>query len=353
MSKRRRLVRGFTLIELLVVIAIIAILIALLLPAVQQAREAARRAQCKNNIKQITLALHNYHDVHKRFPPGSICRGRTSRRGGRCGTNFRHVDWCTTWAVSILPMIDQATLFNRWNSDARGRDNGAVTSAQLPIMRCPSSEQAPPSSNPNGVGGLWSKGNYAANYGGGNANENSGQNGCDGAPNWNRSSINKGVFSSRCGNEFSRWGAALSDIKDGSSNTAIVAEIRVFSRRHDCRGCWAKHMGAIFSAYGRGRPGDGPRWICTPNAPPDGLTGGSWRYRDAPVHCDNGLRGIGRCNDRSGDGSRGGVCARSEHAGGVQIGMSDGSARFVSNSINGRTWRALLTIRGKEVVGEF
>lgn len=86
---------GFTLIELLVVIAIIAVLIALLLPAVQQAREAARRSQCKNNLKQIGLALHNYHDVYNSFPVGSI--------GGA-----RH-----SWALAILPMIDQQNIYNQ------------------------------------------------------------------------------------------------------------------------------------------------------------------------------------------------------------------------------------------------
>src|SRR3954463_8669310 len=98
---------GFTLIELLVVIAIIAILIALLLPAVQQAREAARRTQCKNNLKQIGLALHNYHDVFGCIPPGYIDIGTpnspTVYDGG----------W--SWASMILPQIDQAPLFNSFD----------------------------------------------------------------------------------------------------------------------------------------------------------------------------------------------------------------------------------------------
>ena len=101
---RRLRHRAFTLIELLVVIAIIAILIALLLPAVQQAREAARRTQCKNNLKQVLLSLHNYHDVHSTFPQGQ------SRNGpGRGAT------WCCggNWRVMVLPFIDQATVYNQ------------------------------------------------------------------------------------------------------------------------------------------------------------------------------------------------------------------------------------------------
>lgn len=90
--------KGFTLIELLVVIAIIAVLIALLLPAVQQAREAARRTECKNNLKQLGLAMHNYHDVHKCFPPGWVDQGRGSNWG---------------WMVYLLPNIDQANLYNQ------------------------------------------------------------------------------------------------------------------------------------------------------------------------------------------------------------------------------------------------
>jgi len=89
--------RGFTLIELLVVIAIIAILIALLLPAVQQAREAARRSQCKNNMKQIGLAIHNYHDSHLKFPPGYI----TTNHWG--------------WGTMLLPGMDQANIYNLFN----------------------------------------------------------------------------------------------------------------------------------------------------------------------------------------------------------------------------------------------
>ena len=103
-------VRGFTLIELLVVIAIIAVLIALLLPAVQQAREAARRSQCKNNLKQLGLALHNYHDTHKVFPPGNL---------GRCTTP----DLNATGKVMLLPYIDQAPLYNLCNFNGSFSNN--------------------------------------------------------------------------------------------------------------------------------------------------------------------------------------------------------------------------------------
>ncbi len=118
---------GFTLIELLVVIAIIAVLIALLLPAVQQAREAARRSQCRNNLKQIGLALHNYHDVYQTFPLGALGLGRHS------------------WALAILPMVDQQAIYNKLqvghvDSGAPSGVNGEVLHQWTPaFVWCPSS----------------------------------------------------------------------------------------------------------------------------------------------------------------------------------------------------------------------
>lgn len=126
----RRRTRGFTLIELLVVIAIIAVLIALLLPAVQQAREAARRTQCKNNMKQFGLALHNYHDTYSMFPIGGFFQG------ANIGTGM-------SWHVAVLPYMDQAPMYNTFNFNATAytdATNLAVALRTPPGFYCPSGQ---------------------------------------------------------------------------------------------------------------------------------------------------------------------------------------------------------------------
>ena len=134
MSQRTNSRKAFTLIELLVVIAIIAILIALLLPAVQQAREAARRTQCRNNLKQIGLALHNYHDVNSNFPPGHVLIGRS---GGGVGQSTPAQ---TTWAIATLPYIDQTAVYNNYDSNFMTTDpvNAFIRDISLSIHNCPS-----------------------------------------------------------------------------------------------------------------------------------------------------------------------------------------------------------------------
>jgi len=147
---------GFTLIELLVVIAIIAVLIALLLPAVQQAREAARRTQCKNNLKQIGLALHNYHDVYGVLPPAHVYDGRADSNpfGNRCtpggAAGSQAIFARAPWTVLILPYLDQAPLYNQFNmtqpffgrfdhQNPAGSTNYALQAGDAPpAYKCPS-----------------------------------------------------------------------------------------------------------------------------------------------------------------------------------------------------------------------
>ena len=139
MVRRHSSKRGFTLIELLVVIAIIAILIALLLPAVQQAREAARRTQCKNNLKQLGLAFHNYHDVFNTFPPGFVSKNPPTVNANAVERGLYH------WGASILPQLEQTNIYSTLNVGNTLLEQSLATPAglaalqtPLPAFRCPS-----------------------------------------------------------------------------------------------------------------------------------------------------------------------------------------------------------------------
>src|SRR5262245_11258369 len=130
--------RGFTLIELLVVIAIIAVLIGLLVPAAQKVREAAARIQCKNNLKQLGLALHNYHDTNGGFPPGYV-----SAVGPNGPDDDRGPGW--GWAAFLLPFVEQDNVFKqiRFDLDIGDPANAAIRVTVLPVFRCPSDSAQP------------------------------------------------------------------------------------------------------------------------------------------------------------------------------------------------------------------
>lgn len=176
--------KGFTLIELLVVIAIIAILIALLLPAVQQAREAARRSSCKNNLKQIGLALHNYNETHTIFPPASVAPNAIG------GFAF------------ILPYLEQSALYNKWNFSLPQTDaaNKEATSSPVIAYFCPSKPRPSLNSSVNAYG------DYALSSGTGHSNSGS-------TSNW------KGMFNQNSNTR-------LRDVTDGATNTFAVGEKR-------------------------------------------------------------------------------------------------------------------------------
>ena len=310
---------GFTLIELLVVIAIIAVLIALLLPAVQQAREAARRSQCKNNLKQYGLALHNYHDTFNRFPIG----GSNWDPGNRLG-----------WQVRILPYVDQAPLYNQINFSLGNAQNQTITStgrplyeARLPYLNCPSE----PFANSGLVAGA-----VQSNYGGSlgtnvvtsaNASCNTlsdsfakpGTAGHGGG----LQSTNSDGFFTRAG-----YGAKMADISDGMSNTIMVGEILPECNDHGGGG-WP-HDNNMANAHAT--------TLVTPNdfTTCANIPGGS--NKAACGATNNWTYSWG---------------FRSKHTGGCHVLLGDGTVRFVSQNIAATTWRYLGRVDDGQVVGEF
>ncbi len=312
--------RGFTLIELLVVIAIIAILIALLLPAVQQAREAARRTQCKNNLKQIGLALHNYVDVHSALPSGSIVLLNPA------GTqDFGH-GW--TWHASILPFLEQTTLYNGiQGSDGMGNELGdqntgksqLVRSTTLSMFWCPSQPDRRSASQKNGYQTCNYNGNMGTRIGNGNDDCYNGSSLTTPAHNrtdaWGCMNGN-GVFHISSSVRFR-------DVADGLSNTIFVSEVP------DSGG----DVIGIFSA------GADRRLIFSGGAdsnPPTEMT----EYLIAA-----------ESNDPINGGAE--EAAGSFHVGGAQFLMGDGAVRFLSENMHMATYQALSTRLGGEVIGEF
>jgi prepilin-type N-terminal cleavage/methylation domain-containing protein/prepilin-type processing-associated H-X9-DG protein len=309
--------RGFTLIELLVVIAIIAVLIALLLPAVQQAREAARRSQCKNNLKQITLALHNYSNTYKEIIP----RGAFHLKGQTCcctaddspSTNGHTVH------TMLLPYIDQANLYNTMNFSVPWSNaaNAAAINTPIPTFICPSNVRRAPRTAANG------QPVQPHNYPG--AGSHHGWGWCGVHPLGNGSMVN-GIFAGRWGIMDQNNAAQdpvlyLGYIKDGTSNTLAFSEF--------CQGT----PGILtFSTDDIGR-GWGEPWFA------------STTFSVGPLSVPNSMISQYPSYNPSN--------ARSWHAGGVHASMCDGSVRFISSNINGATWQALGTPFSSDTVGEF
>jgi len=234
MSQRSRR-NGFTLIELLVVIAIIAILIALLLPAVQQAREAARRTQCRNNLKQIGLALHNYHDSLNQFPPGAFWNLPASTA---CAAGSHQKG---SILIHILPYIDQAPLYNMYNFSICNTDVATfpapsttqLRSSVIPAYQCPSEIAG----RSNGTSGLH---NYAACFGPGRTGGATGSPSCpcDASPFFQWELPNTGA--NGVPGMFTRTyrTTSMRDCTDGTSNTIFFGEVRPTCSNHQNAG-WA------------------------------------------------------------------------------------------------------------------
>jgi prepilin-type N-terminal cleavage/methylation domain-containing protein/prepilin-type processing-associated H-X9-DG protein len=289
--------RGFTLIELLVVIAIIAVLLGLLLPAVQKVREAANRMQCTNNLKQLGLALHIFHDAHGKFPPGQVSGGLVEAGITRPVNHG--------WGPFILPFIEQRALADRYRWDVRVADplNLPVATTQLKIFQCPSAE--PDRTAFNGPSPAGACGDYA--------------------PTWYVDSIlvEQGLID-RAGNGVLQPNhmTRVSEITDGTSNTILLTE-------------------------DAGRP---KQWRMGKPGPDQTVEGGPW------VAFNNGIILQGSTADGS---QRPGPCAinctnerqvYSFHPGGANAVFADGNVRFLSADLSLKTLAALVTRAGGEVV---
>lgn len=304
---------GFTLVELLVVIAIIGVLVALLLPAVQSAREAARRSQCQNNLKQLGLGLHMHHDTYKKFPVGF-----NEPATGLPAGDYHEA----TWAYFILPFIEQQALYDlAVRTDRFGSTPGPnlqkLFSAVIPTMLCPSDVEGEL------VGGSnRARGNYVANNGiGPLGSERSASPVTRGA---------NGVF-------IANRALGMRDLIDGSSNTAVMSELLKVpgtpGTKFDYRGVLHYPEGPF---YHHNR---------TPNT------------NIADEIRNNFCIDIDRapCNGTySAFNTRAMILsARSLHPGGVHVLLGDGSVRFVSDTIHVDTWEALGIPDDGQVLGEF
>jgi prepilin-type N-terminal cleavage/methylation domain-containing protein len=302
----RRFRAGFTLIELLVVIAIIAVLIALLLPAVQQARESARRTSCKNNFKQLALAMHNYHDTTNRLPIG-YC-GDVTGDG---------------WIKGILPYIDQAPLFAQWIESQNYNDGGnnqKLCGIRMAAMTCPSDSA-----------GNWYNSVCQYNY-----SVNLGNTSSMRVSPFNSVIFNRSPFHNE--NNANAAGVAyrLADISDGTSNTLLMMEVRQGPATLDLRG---------LTWWG---PGSGVTAFYTPNTTsPDALNGGFFNNTPAQGMPGQAYAGLADATNPLIFSSR------SKHTGGVHVAMCDGAIRFVSNNIDVNTWRNLSGMQEGAVVGDF
>ena len=307
----RKFNRGFTLIELLVTIAIISLLVSLLLPAVQSAREAARRTQCKNNLKQIGLALHNYHDSARTFPPacirpaGFVDNGRDNPR--------------STWAIAILPMLEQSPLFQKFDPAVNSSDvlNTEVIGTPVSTYLCPTDPAGLQAFEPV-LATFYARGNYAANYG---------------AASWGEVFWNEKEYKGVMGQNV---GLRLGDITDGTSNTVCVSEILIQASARDGRGAWA------FPAPGSSSVGLDCDQEC------QGINGDS--SNDWIPFCD-AASGTLDCRFQNTAESNSGP--RSAHPGIAQVTLCDGSVRALSESINIDVLKYLFTSQDGEVIGEF
>lgn len=359
--------RAFTLIELLVVIAIIAVLIALLLPAVQSAREAARRAQCVNNLKQLGLAVHNYHAANNCLVPSAMFLGPGSN-GSDPGNGW---SWNASWAVLLLPNLEQVPLYNAYNFQwtAQAAVNTTVTYNMMGSFMCPSETMKQRPAYP------WAPSNYCANKGGPGVikmwsgtivefftcaiNGVNPPNGWGAGTCWWGADANLGVF-------------GLEAVIDGTSSTGLFSEKLVgnsnfgqipASSPNARRGVFG--VSGISPSGNTGNPqlAISSMQACqalsgnTLDSGGGWINGFSWALGYVWNGCTNNYHHYNTpnklvCVTPGGNGSPQSdlVTPTSNHTGGVNVCMTDGSVKFIKDNVNPQTWWALGSRNGGEVI---
>jgi prepilin-type N-terminal cleavage/methylation domain-containing protein/prepilin-type processing-associated H-X9-DG protein len=336
---RQRITRGFTLIELLVVIAIISVLIALLLPAVQAAREAARRIQCSNNLKQMGLALHNYESIAGVFPPSNIVQGANNT-----------VTWAGGFSVHarLMPFMEQGVAFNAINFmfNHLGAPNTTVVTMAVSSFTCPSDiykdqrTQFPPFTGINATASVTSYGINAGDW--------FIWNGFNAPDARNAFLVNKS--------------RRLAEFVDGTSNTLLATDVKVYN--------------PLCGPFSPVPPGMTPTTIPTPYTDPFTVAPayascvpgkGHTFWADGNSHetsmttawppnkqISNGIGGNELDYETAlivrGGPTYAALTARSYHPGGVNALLGDGSVRFVKSTVDGMVWRGLGTVAGAEVL---
>ena len=373
---RRHGPRAFTLIELLVVITIIGILIGLLLPAVQAVRESARRASCQNNIHQISVALKAYDGAFRKFPPSSVWRTGDNPEQ-KNNPNLRE-----NWVIMILSYMEQQMLYDKFDLTLPipNATNAAARQVRIPVLQCPTDDKnrqpfmGSGSSSTNQLGDNWARCNYAANAGLGFMTKTTGaggalpMNAADEAV-WN---ANATVVPNVVGNKsFVRGvmganasvGAEPADIPDGSSHTVLLAEIRAGYSPGDSRAVWAMAGGCSNTLWGHGYylPAVGFSYPYSnldsgPNFN-QAQTGGDGVLGCAEIQSAAGgaagLANEGLPCSASAVGANAQQTARSQHKGGVFVGMADGSGHWITDAISQDVWnRLMLSNDGGIVSGE-